>query len=317
MKYIDYYLYMSRLHSRIGTLRQLEILLAVYETGSITGASTALHLTQPSVSIQLRKLADAAGTNLYDQIGRKIVLTEAGLEVVKTARQVLDHFEQLDMKLSDLQGVRAGRLKLTVVTTAKYFIPHILGKFTQLYPNIEIDLKVGNREKILERLDQGTDDFYVFGHPVEEQSLNLIKFLPNPLVPIAKTDHPLSGRKKIPFREFAKEPFIIREKGSGTRFALEETLSQFDNPLNIRFTIESNEAIKHSVMSGLGVSILSRHSLAFGGDSGITELNVEGLPINTQWYIAHPKRKQLSIVADAFLTFLQKQTSESLLPPAP
>lgn len=307
---------MSRLHSRIGTIRQLEILLAVFETGTITGASQSLHLTQPSVSIQLRKLAEAADTSLYNQIGRKIIFTEAGMEMVKAARQVLDTFDQLEMKLSDLQGIRAGRLTLTVVTTAKYFIPHILGKFTKQYPNIKIDLKVGNRQKILERLDRGTDDFYVFGHPVAEQSLNLIKFLPNPLVPIAHTEHPLSKRKSIPFEEFAKEPFIIREKGSGTRFALEEQISQFNSPLNVRFTIESNEAIKHSVMSGLGVSILSRHSLAFGGDAGLSELDVEGLPINTQWYIAHPKRKQLSVVAQAFLSFLQAQTAESLLPPS-
>ncbi|HEY5717983.1 MAG TPA: LysR family transcriptional regulator [Motiliproteus sp.] len=297
---------MSRLSARIGTLRQLEILLAVYQHGSITAASHALHLTQPTVSMQLKKLADGVGTPLYDTVGRSLVFTEAGLAVVDSAREVLACIDRLGMTLADLQGMKAGSLRLAVVTTAKYFIPHLLGDFIQRYPMIEVDFKVGNRQQIIGRLSSGEDDFYVFSHPPAEPGLDLYPFMPNPLVAIAPQGHPLAGHGDLPLEQFAREPFLMREPGSGTRHAIERHLARARVALNVRMTIESNEAIKHSVMSGLGVSILSQHTLGFGGSNGLVVLPVRGLPIATQWFLARLPAKQLSVVAQTFLSYVKQ-----------
>ena len=295
---------MAKLHARIGTLRQLEILLAVYQAGSITAASKQLFLTQPTVSMQLKKLADAVGTPLYDQVGRKLIFTQAGLEVVNSAREVMGCMERLEMKLSDMQGLKRGTLRLAVVTTAKYFIPHLLGEFLQHYPDIDVDFKVGNRQQIIDRMATGEDDFYVFSHPPKNKDLDLHEFLPNPLVAIAQQDHPLAVEQNIPLQTFLDQPFLNRENGSGTRHAIEHHFAQMDAEPNIRMTIESNEAIKHAVMSGLGVSVLSSHTLAFGGSMGLVKLNVEHLPIMTKWYLANLQAKQLSVVARTFLEYV-------------
>lgn len=304
---------MPRLHSRIGTFRQLEILLAVYQTGSITGASKKLFLTQPTVSMQLKKLSDAVGSPIYDLVGRKLIFTQAGLEVISSARETLDCIERLEMKLADFQGLKTGTLRLAVVTTAKYFIPHLLGDFLQHYPEIDIDFKVGNRQQIIDRLATGEDDFYVFSHPPKNWDLHLHEFLPNPLIAIAQQNHPLADKKSIPLSTFADQPFLIRETGSGTRYSVERHFAELGIQPNVRMTVESNEAIKHSVMSGLGVSILSSHTLAFGGSSGLAKLDVQDLPIMTKWYLANLKAKKLSVAAHTFLEYVTASERESML----
>ena len=303
---------MSSLHSRIGTLRQLEILLSVHKTGSITTASKALFLTQPTGSMQLKKLTEAIGTPLYNQLGRKLVFTQAGLEVIKSAREILDCVGRLDMTLSDLQGLKTGTLSLAVVNTAKYFIPHLLAEFLALYPDIDINFKVGNRQQIINRMEHGEDDFYVFSHPPQNWDLTLHEFLPNPLVAIAQENHPLSNKKRIPLKDFIEHPFLIREQGSGTRHALETHFHNQNVIPNVRMTIETNEAIKHAVMSGLGMTVLSSHTLAFGGNAGLVELDVETLPIQTTWYLASIRNKQLSVVARTFLEYVEDQGQISI-----
>lgn len=303
----------SRLHAHIGTLRQLEILLAVYEHDGITAASEALHLTQPTVSAQVKKLTNAIGTPLYNQVGRKLIFTDAGLATVATARKVLDQFAQLDMQLADLRGLKSGTLKLAVVTTSKYFIPHLLGPFCKRYPDVDIQLKVGNRRQILERLLEGSDDFYVISHPPEDTKLEKIELLPNPLVAISASKHSLSQRKHISITDLCNERFLMREAGSGTRYAIEEFLRKKQIELHSNMTIESNEAIKHAVMSGLGVSILSAHTLAFGGKAGLSVLNVESLPIATHWYFVWQREKPLSLITEAFLNHVKDEGKSNLL----
>ena len=298
---------MARLHARIGTLRQLEILLAVYQHGSITAASNILHLTQPTVSMQLKKLADDVGMPLYNNIGRKQVFTEAGLAVVSSAREVFACFDRLEMNLADQQGLKTGTLKLAVVTTAKYFIPHLLGDFLKLYPDIDVEFKVGNRQQIIDRMETGEDDFYVFSHPPENRDLVLHQFASNPLVAIVPQDHLLTKEKTVSLERFAREPFLIRETGSGTRHAIQNYLNSQGVSLNVRMTIESNEAIRHSVMSGLGVSIISEHTFAFGGSSGLIKLPVEGFPITTQWFLVRLQAKQMSIIARTFLEYVETE----------
>lgn len=303
----------SRLHAHVGTLRQLEILLAVHTAGSVKGAAESLHLTQPTISMQLKKLADAIDMPLYDLVGRKIVFTEAGMELVAASRQILDDFARLEMNLANLRGLKAGTLKLAVVTTSKYFIPHLLGPFCERYPEVDVRLKVGNRQQIIERLRSGDDDFCVFSHPPQDIELECIEFLGNPLVAIAPADHPLGKRRQIAWKDIADEPFLMREPGSGTRFAIEEFMRANHYTLNSRMTIESNEAIKHAVMSGLGISILSAHTLVYGGQSGLSRLNVRELPIVSRWYFTWLKAKPPSLIAGEFLSYLQNEGRRMLL----
>ena len=303
----------SRIHARVGTIRQLEILLAVHDLGSIKLASQQLFLTQPTVSMQLKKLSDSIGTPLYERHGKSRRFTDAGNALVATAREVLDSFARLDMELADLRGLKAGTLHIAVVTTSKYFIPHLLGPFCERYPEVDIDFKVGNRQQIIERLHEGRDDFYVFSHPPEDTDLEITDFLPNPLVAIAAANHPLAKKDRLKLADLAQEPFLMRESGSGTRHAIEQHLKREDATLSVRMTIESNEAIKHAVMSGLGISILSAHTLTFGGRSGLAELRVTGLPIESHWYLVRHRERNLSLIAETFLDFLQTEGQESVL----
>ncbi|UTV28897.1 LysR family transcriptional regulator [Photobacterium atrarenae] len=300
----------SRLHSYIGTFRQLEILLAVYEEGSIKSASEALFLTQPTVSIQLKKLAEAIGLPLYQQVGKKLVFTDAGLVTVETAKSILHSCEALDMHLSNLRGLKSGTLRLASATTAKYFIPHLLGPFCERYPGIDIQFTVANRQQVIERLEQGLDDFYVFSHLPEGLDLDVIEFMSNDLVAIAEANHPLTKKTKVSLEEFCREDFLIREVGSGTRFSIESFFNNQQCKPNIKMTIASNEAIIHSVLSRLGVSILSAHTLAFGEIYGVQKINVASLPIQSKWSFSWTRSQHLSPVAKVFLNYVETEGRE-------
>ena len=299
--------------NRFGTLRQFEILSAVYNSGSISKAAEQLNLTQPTLSMQLKKLSDQSGVRLYNQIGKKLVFTEAGSAYVHSAQVMLQEMALLEETLANLNGLTKGTLKLAVVTSAKYFIPHLLGPFCERYPGIDFQMKVGNREQVIERLALAKDDFYVFSHVPNVDHINAIEFLPNPLIPIASPLHPLATQQHITLAELAAQDFIVREEGSGTRKSIESYLQQNNQTLNVRMTIESNEAIKHCVMENLGVSVLSAHALSFGGDTGVVKLNVEGFPIPSQWSFVWSADKALSPVASVFLRYLQQEGKEALL----
>lgn len=295
----------SRIHAHIGTIRQLEILLSVHDKGSIKEAAKSLFLTQPTVSIQMKKLAEAMGSPLYNYLNRKILFTDIGLELVKTAVEVLDSFARLDMAIGNIKGFKSGTLRLAVVTTSKYFIPHLLGPFLDKYPDIDIQLKIGNREQTIERLKQGIDDFYVFSHLPTDIDTETIEFLINPLVAIAHEDHPIAKKKNLTLKDLCKEPFLMREKGSGTRYAIEDFLKKYNAKLNIKMTIDSNEAIKHLVMSKLGISILSAHTLMYGGQSGLVRLPIKELPINSHWFFVWSKSKRHTLLATEFLNHIE------------
>jgi DNA-binding transcriptional LysR family regulator len=299
--------------TRLGTFRQLEILLTVYHFKTIKLASEKLHLTQPTVSMQLKKLANTVGMPLYDQIGKELVFTEAGKTIASAAEKVLERMQQLDMDLSELRGIKSGTLKLSVVTTAKYFIPHLLGPFCKRYPNVDVELNVGNRQQIINRLDKGNDDFYVFSNVPSRQDIDAIDLLDNPLVAIAHENHPLADKKQLTLKDIQDEPFLMREKGSGTRFATEAFLEQREVKMNVKMTIESNMAIKHSVMSGMGIAILSAHTIAFGESAGISILDIKDMPILSKWYFVRNKAKRLSPLAQAFLDYTEQEGKNTLL----
>ena len=289
------------------TLRQLEVFAAIARLGSFTRAAEELHLTQPTVSMQIKKLTDAVGLPLFEQVGKRVYLTEVGHALHDFSRQIFDHFSRFEMLLADLKGLKQGRLQLGVITTAKYFIPRLLGAFCRQYPGIDVSMKVSNRERILERLADNQDDLYILGQPPEEIDAVAEPFLSNPLIVLAPADHPLAYQKNIPLKRLAQEPFLLREAGSGTRKATEQLFARHHLKIKMRMELGSNEAIKQAVVGGLGLSVLSRHTLALDTPTEqLAVLDVQGFPIERHWYVAYPKGKQLSVVADTFLNYLRQ-----------
>jgi len=287
------------------TLRQLQIFEATVRLGSFTRAAEELFLTQPTISMQIKKLADAVGLPLFEHVGRSVKPTEAGRELYDACRKIFDVLANLEMKVSDLQGMRRGRLRLAVITTVKYFLPELLGEFCAMHPGIDVALKVSNRERIMERLNNDEDDLYIVGAVPEDADLIAHPFAPNPLVIVAPREHPLATRKNISMEEVAQYPFVGREPGSGTRDAVIRMFKERGVELpKVKMELGSNEAIKHAVVAGLGLAVMSLHSMTLDGPDGpLAFLNVEGFPIVRQWYIVHPKGKELSLVAQAFLEY--------------
>jgi DNA-binding transcriptional LysR family regulator len=290
---------------RHATLRQLQVFEAIVRLGSFTRAAEELFLTQPTVSMQIRKLTDALGLPLFEHVGRNVEPTEAGLELYDACRKMFETLANLEMKIADLKGMKSGRLRMGVITTAKYLAPEILGEFSRLYPGVDLALKVTNREQIIERMHANEDDLYIMGQaPEDEIEVEAYPFAPNPLVVMAPRGHPLVGKKKIPLEQIAKEPFIIREPGSGIRDVTLRTFHKQNLQPMVRMELGSNEAIKHAIVGGLGLSVLSLHTLTLeGADGPVAILDVEGFPILRHWFIVYPKGKELSLVAKTFLEF--------------
>jgi LysR family transcriptional regulator, low CO2-responsive transcriptional regulator len=287
------------------TLHQLQVFEAIAKHGSFTRAAEELYLTQPTVSQQMKQLTKAIGMPLFEQMGKRLFLTEAGEEVLKSSRDISIRFSELEMTLANLRGMKQGKLRISCITTAKYFVPRLLGPFRQQYPGITISLQVTNRQLVLDRLAENLDDLYFIGQPPNNPDICVRPVMENPLVVVAPRYHPLANEKNIPLQRIIEEPFIMREAGSGTRLAIEEFCAENRIELNVVMEIGSNEAIKQAIVGGLGISVLSRHSLALEGPNGpLTILNVEGFPLHRRWYAIYPENKQLSVVAKTFLDFL-------------
>lgn len=296
------------------TLHQLKVFEAAARHGSFTRAAEELFLTQPTVSMQIKQLTKSVGLPLFEQVGKRLYLTEAGRELFATCRQIFETISQFEMKVADLKGLKRGQLRLAVITTAKYFIPRLLGPFCQLYPGIDIALQVTNHEGILERMVGNLDDLYIMSQVPEHLDISYQPFLDNPLVALAPINHPLADEKNIPIQRLSEEPFIMREPGSGTRRAVQKLFDEHGVTVKVKLELGSNEAIKHAIAGGLGISVLSRHTLIDGKD--LTVLDVEHFPIQRNWYMVYPAGKQLSIVARTYFEYLleaAKQFSDQTL----
>lgn len=287
------------------TLHQLKVFEAAARHGSFTRAAEELFLTQPTVSMQVKQLTKAVGLPLFEQVGKRLYLTDAGRELLLTCREIFERIAQFEMTVADMKGLKQGQLRLGVVTTAKYFVPRILGPFCRRYPGIDVSLQVTNHEQLIDRLADNRDDLYILSQPPTNSDIFCHPFLENPLEVMASRDHVLAGEKNISLERLAEEPFIIREPGSGTRGSVQKMFEERGIKLKVRLELGSNEAIKQAIAGGLGISVLSRHVLALeGSTSQLVILNVEGFPIRRHWYVIHPTGKQLSVVAKTFFEYL-------------
>ena len=295
------------------TLQQLKLFEAVSRNSSFTRAAEELHLTQPAVSIQIKRLEAQAGLPLFEQVGKKIFSTAAGKVMYDASLDILNRVEDLRNSMEELKGVVKGPVQVSVVTTAKYFMPHLLGAFLQKYPDVEPKLKFTNRARVVEHLMSNEDDFVVMGQVPEDKRLESYPFLNNILGILAPPGHPLASKKNIELRELVIERFLKREEGSGTRQAFDKLLA--DNGLKIEPYMElgSSEALKQGVMAGLGLAILSLHSVQLELDANkLIVLDVKGFPLKRRWYAVHLKGRKLSLVARTFLDYILAE-SQGLL----
>jgi len=287
------------------TLHQLKVFEAAARNGSFTRAAEELFLTQPTVSMQVKQLTKAVGLPLFEQVGKRLYLTEAGRELFATCREIFEKLAQFEMTVADLKGLKQGRLRLAVITTAKYFVPRLLGPFCQLYPGIDIALQVTNHSGIVERLKENLDDLYIMSQLPEHLDIGFQPFLENPLVVLAPANHPLAGKNNISLQQLSEEPFILREPGSGTRTAVQKLFDEQGIKLKVKLELGSNEAIKQAMAGGLGISVLSRHTIIpESANPELTVLDVEYFPIERNWYMVYPAGKQMSVVARTYFEYL-------------
>ncbi len=290
---------------RNATFRQLQVFETIAKYGSITAAAEALHLTQPTLSIQLKKLTTIVGIPLFEQIGKRIYLTEVGRELLETCQSVFETLSAFEMTVADLKGIKKGSLRLSGVTTAEYFAPRILGSFCKKYPGINVTLEVTNRQRILQRLEQNLDDIYIVGQAPTETHIHRTPFLANPLVVLASPSHPLADKKNIPIEALTNENFIMREPGCGTYSSIDRLVTEQHFQFKSSMELGSNEAIKQAVIGGLGISMLSIYALTHElKNKELVVLDVQGFPIEDQWYLCYPKGKRLSVVARMFYDYM-------------
>jgi DNA-binding transcriptional LysR family regulator len=293
------------------TFRQLSVFEAVARLLSFSRAAEELHLTQPAVSMQIKQLEENVGMPLFEQLGKKIFLTEAGHELYHYSRSIAQQLAEVESVLNELKGVKRGKLNISVASTANYFAPQLLAIFSQRFPKVTVSLNVTNRQGLLLQLYNNETDMAIMGQPPEGLDLAAEVFMDNPLVVIAPVNHPLADQKRIPLERLQSETFLLREQGSGTRIAMERFFAQRGVRLTPGMEMSSNEAIKQAVQAGLGLGIVSIHTVALELEmKRLAVLDVESFPIMRHWYVVHRKGKRLSAVAQSFKDFLLSEAEQ-------
>ncbi|MBI3222012.1 MAG: LysR family transcriptional regulator [Nitrosomonadales bacterium] len=287
------------------TLRQLLVFEKVANHLSYSRAAEELYLSQPAVSMQIKQLELHVGLPLFEQLGKKIFLTEAGRELFHYSRNISQQLAEMEAVFDEMKGLGQGKLTLSVVNTANYFTPQLLAQFCQRYPDINVNLHVANRDAVLKQLADNSTDLAIMGQPPDGLDISAESFMDNPLVVIAAPSHPLAGLSHVKFAQLAQETFLSREQGSGTRSAMERVFAQHQIRPRIGMEMETNEAIKQAVQAGMGLGILSLHSIELELETKrLVILNVEHFPLLRHWFIAHRRNKRLSSAAVAFKDFL-------------
>jgi DNA-binding transcriptional LysR family regulator len=293
------------------TLKQLGLLRAIARHRSITKAAAEVGLSQPAVSMQLKQLEEELGGPLSETVNRRLHLTELGNAVLAAADDILQRLDRLEEELEASRGLVVGDLDIAVVTSAKHFLPYYLGEFLRLHPKVKPRLTVTNRIGIIEALKDNRHDLYIMGQIPERLQVEAAPILDNILEVVAAADHPLVGREAIPLSVVAEERFLVREAGSGTHIAIEKLFAGQGLVIKPFMELGSTGAIKSAVIAGLGIAVLSRHSLEFELKAGaLAILDVEGFPLRRSWYAAYPSGKRLSVAARSFYDFLIEKTAD-------
>ena len=293
---------------RAVTLQQLRLFASAARHLSFARAAEELHVTQPAVSMQIRSLEDQVGLPLFDRGHRQLSLTTPGEYFLVYARRMLSTLKDAEDAMARMRGAQGGRLVIGLVSTAEYFLPRLLARFVDEHPGVEVQLVIGNRQSLVELLSRNDVDLAVMGRPPKEMETRAEPFAIHPSSVVAPVNHPLAALAHVPPRMLAAERFIVRESGSGTRAAMEQFFRDQHLSPSISMEVGSNEAIKHAVAAGLGISFLSLHTVHLEVESKeLAVLAVDGLPMFRHWHVVHTSAKTLSPAAEAFRYFILEE----------
>jgi len=297
------------------TFRQLQIFAEVVKQGSSQRAAAALHITPPAVSMQLRELETQVGLPLFDREGRQLTLSTAGEYFLVHAKRMLAALKDAEGFMASFQHLDRGLLTIGMVSTAKYFVPQLLARFHEEHPGIDVRLRVAlNREQLVAMMKEGEVDLSVMGRPPREIATRAEPFAAHPLVFVCPAQHPLASIGHMPAQALAPYAFIAREPGSGTRAALDAFCTEHHFEPNISMEVSSNETIKQSVIAGLGLSLLSLHTVGLEFRNHLLRiLDVEDTPLMRSWFIVRMQARQLSPAAEAFRYFIIEHGEAHLL----
>jgi len=290
---------------RNATIRQLQIFSVAASHLSFARAAENLHLTHAAISLQIKQLEEVSGTLLFERIGKRVFLTEAGEILLDHTRQILQSLKEADAALLALKGLKGGRIAVAVASTAEYFAPGLLAEFRRTQADVRIRLLIDNRDTVSRLLAGNEVDVAIMGRPPAELDAVAVSFAPHPLVIVASADHPLARRANVAVEDLAGETLIVRESGSGTRSAMEEFFQERSIKPRIGMEMGSNEAIKQAVVAGLGISFISLHTLGLELSVGrLCILKVEGTPVMRRWHIVRHRSKHLTPALAAFWDFV-------------
>lgn len=295
------------------TFRLLQVYVTVVRCGSISEAARQLHLTQPTVSQQLKRLREAVGSPLLEQHAQQLTMTATGQALYQASRDVLGRFDDFADQLSDLQYGSKGRFSIALVNTAQYVLPRLLGPFSQAFPDVDVTLHIGNRRQVLARFERQEDDLYVFSHPPALAHAVASRFMRNPLVAIAAADHPLAQQKTVTMEQLLSERLLLREPGSATRMLLDSWLQEHGLTMQKTLQMASNEAIRVSVAANMGVAVLSEHVLP-NKHPDLVVLPVQGLPIESHWQFIVRNDQRLPQSAQRFLHYAHEHLTQWIEP---
>jgi LysR family transcriptional regulator, low CO2-responsive transcriptional regulator len=290
------------------TFRQMRLFLALAETSSVSAAAKVMHVTQPTASMQLKEISASVGLPLYEVIGKKIYLTETGKALAITAREITQSLASFEQLVYATKGIAKGHLRISVVSTAKYFMPRLIGSFCKRYPMVDVSLEILNRDGVLGRLRHNTDDLYIMSIPPDDVVLIDEVLMPNPIVVIAASTDPLAKQHNVTLNELRNRRFILREPGSGTRMAADQYFRKKKFRADIRLELGSNEAVKESVAGGLGIGVISQYALhGHQKEHGVRVIDVDEFPLKSSWHLVHLAAKNLSPIALAFKEHLMRE----------
>ena len=290
------------------TFRQLRIFLALAETGSVSAAAKKMHVTQPTASMQLKEISASIGLPLYEVIGKKVFLTEEGKALASTAREITQSLAAFEQHVHATKGIAKGHLRIAVVSTAKYFMPRLMGSFCKQHPLVDVSLQILNRDGVLARLRQNADDLYIMSIPPDDVALIDEVLMPNPIVVIAASTDPLAKQKNVTLNDLRSHRFILRESGSGTRVTVDQHFRKKKFRAHIRLELGSNEAVKESVAGGLGIGVISQYALhGHQKEHGVRVIDADEFPLKSSWHLVHLAAKNLSPIALAFKEHIMRE----------
>ena len=290
------------------TMRQLQVFEAVARHLSFTKAAEELHRTQPAISMQVKQFESMVNLPLFEQLGKKVYLTEAGKIMVRHSLAIMAQLGEIERDINSLRGIEGSQLKICIASTVNYFATRLLSKFCDAYPSVDISLDVLNREELIRRLEANEPDLVLMGQPPDTLDVEARAFMINPLIVIAHPHHSLCSRSDIPIQSMTDQIFVMREPGSGTRIAMWRVFEHHGVVPKSGPQLSSNETIKQSVEAGLGLAVVSAHTVELELQVGrLVSLDIRHFPIMRKWYVVYRKGKRLSRTAQTFLDFVLQE----------